>query len=340
MPRAVSHASSLRAWFLLLRPWSYVATLVPFLLAAGLAAGLTAACGCALDWGRWALGLAVGFLFQATVNLLNTWGDERSGVDDVPGAIRTTPQVHDGLVALGAVRAAALGCAAVASLAGVGLCFYPCAGVWRFNGLLLGAGLVGCLGSLNYSTGVKFKYRGLGVPFVSFLMGPLEAFVAFALLLPQEAARLFEPACFVGFVLLTLPNAALVGVVMHGNDMRDIRTDRLAGIVTLASWLGPRRALAYYRICHILPYAVCLGGLLAAWGLSSGAWRFASLAFLLPFLCLPLTVRTLRAASRTYGTCPDNPPWRGLERGSGGVLLVFGVLYSLVFPLVCGVLSR
>ena len=85
-------------WFLLFRPWSYTATLVPFLVAAALVAG----CGMAdcTAWQRWGLGFLAGLLFQATVNLLNTWGDERSGVDDVPGAIRTTPQVHDGKVSM------------------------------------------------------------------------------------------------------------------------------------------------------------------------------------------------------------------------------------------------
>ena len=69
-----------KAWFFLFRPWSYTATLVPFLVAAGLF-GSQSAC-----WGRWGIGLFCGLLFQATVNLLNTWGDERSGVDAVPGA--------------------------------------------------------------------------------------------------------------------------------------------------------------------------------------------------------------------------------------------------------------
>ena len=83
--------ATLRAWFFLFRPWSYTATLVPFLLAASAFGHSDGAA-----WAHWAAGLFVGLLFQATVNLLNTWGDERSGVDDVPGAVRSTPQVHDG----------------------------------------------------------------------------------------------------------------------------------------------------------------------------------------------------------------------------------------------------
>ena len=309
----------LAAWFHLLRPWSYAATLVPFLAAAALASGLAA------DWLRWLGGLAVGLLFQATVNLLNTWGDERSGVDDVPGAIRTTPQVHDGLVSMRAVLVVAVACAALASAGGVILCFRVSGGTVRFNVPLFAAGMVGFLGATNYSTGVKFKYRGLGVPLVSFLMGPLETFAAVALLLQESAARIVsDVGSFAAFAIWTIPVAALVGVIMHGNDMRDIPTDRAAGITTLASRLGPRGALAYYGICHVVPYAVCAAlAMLAVW---DGGLRGAS--FLIPLLCLPLTARTLRIACRAYRVDPDCPKWRRLERASGGIHLLFGVLYA------------
>ena len=89
------------SWFWLLRPWSYAATLVPFLLGAGLCAGRAS-----LMWANWSVGLLSGLFLQATVNLLNTWGDERSGVDSTPGAFRSTPQVHDGLVSMRGVFAA------------------------------------------------------------------------------------------------------------------------------------------------------------------------------------------------------------------------------------------
>ena len=312
------------AWIHLLRPWSYAATLVPFLVVAAFGVESGA------DWPRWFGGLAVGLLFQATVNLLNTWGDERSGVDDVPGAIRTTPQVHDGLVSMRAVLVVAVTCAVLASVGGVLLCIRVSDGGVRINMPLLVAGVIGFLGATNYSTGIKFKYRGLGVPFVSFLMGPLEMFAAIALLQPELAEVIID--CIVHFsaemcallALWSLPVAALVGVIMHGNDMRDIPTDRAAGITTLASRLGPRGALAYYRICHVVPYAVCAA--LAALAMWKGG--FVGALFLIPFLCLPLTAMTLRVASLAYRENPQCPRWRRLERASGGIHLVFGVLYS------------
>ena len=309
------------AWLPLLRPWSYAATLVPFLAAVpfGLSFGA--------DWPRWFGGLAAGLLFQATVNLLNTWGDERSGVDDVPGAIRTTPQVHDGLVSMRAVLVAAATCAALASVGGSLLCIRVSAGGVRLDVPLLAVGVAGFFGATNYSTGIKFKYRGLGVPFVSVLMGPLEMFAAIALLVPEFAEMLIDYAadmCAL-FALWSLPVAALVGVIMHGNDMRDIPTDRAAGITTLATRLGPRGALAYYRICHVVPYAAC--AVLAALAACKGGLRGA--LFLIPFLCLPLTVMTLCVANRAYRENPQCPKWRRLERASGRIHLVFGILYAM-----------
>ena len=305
--------STLKAWFFLFRPWSYTATLVPFLVGAALAPpthGLL----------RWWIGLAVGILFQATVNLLNTWGDERSGVDDVPGAIRTTPQVHDGLVSMRALLAVALLCAIGASLLGLALCLYRDGSAWHVCWPLLAAGFIGFIGSTNYSTGIKFKYRGLGVPFVAFLMGPLEIFVVICILRPADVFTLFSPLT----ALLTVPIASLVCVIMHGNDMRDIPTDRAAGIRTTASMLGSKGALILYWLCHLLPYVIC--------ALMIGRHgRF----FLLPFMALPLTRRTLTTATRTYLDHPESPPWRCLERASGGIHFIFGALYAIALFLTC-----
>ena len=307
-----------KAWFFLFRPWSYTATLVPFLVAAGLFGSLSA------RWGRWGVGLFCGLLFQATVNLLNTWGDERSGVDAVPGAVRTTPQVHDGLVSMRALFFVAAVCALASGALGTGLCLFRADGAWHVDWPLLAAGFVGFLGSTNYSTGIKFKYHGLGVPFVAFLMGPLEIFVAAELLHPHATfaalANGLAPGAVTGFAILTLPVAALVCVIMHGNDMRDIPTDRAAGISTPSTLLGPRGALALYWFCHLLPYLVCAKIVMTG-----------RAAFLLPYFALPLTARTLWKATAVYRSHPDNPPWRGLERASGGIHFLFGVLYAAAF---------
>jgi len=326
---AKGQQEKMKDWFLLFRPWSFTATLVPFLVAAGIGTGRPNA-----HWGHWAVGLLSGILFQATVNLLNTWGDERSGVDDVPGAIRTTPQVHEGRVSMKALLCTALSCAALASLLGLFLCFYRDDGSRHFNVPLVCAGFLGFLGATNYTTGIRFKYRGLGVPFVSFLMGPLEIFVAFSLLFPDAAGSVLSQAADSGRTLLAglfavLPIAALVGVIMHGNDMRDMPTDRAAGIVTLALRLGNRGALGYYCLCHAVPYLLSA----ALFLLRTTGPTGAAACLLLPLLAAPLSIGTMTAAIRTYRSDPRRPPWIGLERASGKVLLVYGILHALALSL-------
>ena len=324
-----------KAWFLLFRPWSYTATLVPFLLGLAIGSGMRGREDGSLA--RWGLALASGMFFQAVVNLLNTWGDERSGVDAVPGAIRTTPQVHDGIVSMRALLLVAVACALLAAALGLPTAFFAGKdGSACVNWPILVAAFVGFLGATNYSTGIKFKYRGLGVPFVSFLMGPLETFAAWAAFMPSRATwtcSSLEGVLVVAaaFAIATLPIAALVGVIMHGNDMRDISTDRAAGIRTLATAFGPRWSLVYYWACHLLSYAFVA----IAISTTFRSWRCWPL--FLPFLAMPVSALTLRNATTTYlawrravregrPDAPPSPPWIRLERWSGLVHFLFGVL--------------
>ena len=338
IPDTPRKRQTLKAWFLLFRPWSYTATLVPFLLGLAIALRGSPPESGASPW-RWCLALASGIFFQAVVNLLNTWGDERSGVDAVPGAIRTTPQVHDGIVSMRALFTAAMACVVLAAAFGIPTAFLLDGdGSVRFNWPILVAAAIGFLGATNYSTLFKFKYRGFGVPFVSFLMGPLETFAAYAAFMPYRVMRMCSTVDGVLIVVLvfaiaTLPVAALVGVIMHGNDMRDISTDRAAGIRTLATTFGPGGSLLYYWACHVLPYVFVAA---IAIPMLFQSWRY--LPLLLPFLALPVSARTLRASTAAYlawrrsvcegrpGT-PPSPPWIRLERWSGLVHFVFGILY-------------
>ncbi len=283
-----------------------------------------------MTWWRWWLALAAALPLQAACNLLNTWGDERSGVDDAPGAIRTTPQVHEGRVSMRAVLAAAIGCVVASGLLAVPLFAVPSHdGGLAFNWPLVAISLAGLFGACNYATGVKFKYRGLGVPFVFFLMGTIEM----AGVVCASCLEALGGLAWLAILLVSLPVNCLVAVIMHGNDMRDIPSDRAAGIRTVASVLGPRGALLLYYALHLLPYAMvaCCFRLFVMCRL---AFLPQALWALLPLAAIPLTIRTLHTATRVYCACPENPSWRGLERASGGIHFVFGLLYALALALM------
>ena len=301
-----------KAWFLVFRPWSYAATLVPFLVGAAIVPPSHGS-------------------REGREDLLNTWGDELSGVDAAPGAIRTTPHVHDGTISMRAVLTAATACAACAAALGTLLCLYRNEGAWNVSWPLLAIGFIGFLGATNYSTGIKFKYIGLGVPFVAFLCvlrrarrlrrrvrPPRCSAGSICILRPADATAFLTPVT----AFMSIPIASLVCVIMHGNDMRDIQSDRAAGIRTCASTAGPRGALAIYWICHMLPYVVC----------AMMICRYGRM-MLLPFMALPLTRRTLVRATKTYLDNPQNPKWIRLERASGGIHLAFGILYTIALRL-------
>jgi len=315
-----------KTWFFLCRPWSVTATFVPALFVLGLVGRDPL-----FSWGRWLLALAAAIPLQIACNLLNTWGDDRSGVDAVDGAVVTTPQLRDGLVTSRQVFLAAAGCLAATCALGLPLLFFRRYADMEINWGMAFAAAIGFLGATNYATGVKFKYRGLGVPFVFFLMGSIECFGFYAAsvprlvpppdLLPSYGKMQLARTC-AEFLLLTLPVNCLVAVIMHGNDMRDIATDTAAGITTTASRLGPLGALVLFVALHVIPLAFCA---------TLCATRHAGKTFpwLIPLLVLPLTAKTLARAIRVYRSNPANPPWRGLERASGGIHCIFGILYAI-----------
>jgi 1,4-dihydroxy-2-naphthoate octaprenyltransferase len=289
----------LKIWFPLFRPWSVTATLVPALLA--LAAVHTHP---SFSMGRWILAVIAAAPLQFACNLLNTWGDDRSGVDGVAGAFITTPQLQSGLVSSRQVLGAAIACLAFTFLCGIPLLFVSFRPDITLNLRLAAVAAISFLGATNYTTGLRFKYYGLGVPFVFFLMG-LFAYAGF-----WAAAAPTAP--FTSNMMLTsLPICCLVAVILHGNDMRDITSDTAAGIITTASRLGPRGALILFWALHLIPYAVVLA--------TGRSW---------PLSLLPLTLAVCRKAWRVYRENPLAPAWRGLDRASGGLHMLFGTLYA------------
>lgn len=329
--------ATLKDWFLLTRPWSVTATLVPFLVAGGALKALFPTELGLTEWMRWTQGFVSGLFLLAACNLFNTWGDERSGVDRMPGTFLTTPQIQQGRISMRQTLVFAFVCLGLAAAIGLPLLFWRTLDGWAFNGPLFGMALVGFVGATNYSTGWKYKYRGLGVPFVALLEGTLYILVVYAIMLPTYVVQLFaemgpwDLLMFAALFLVSLPIASLVGVILHGNDMRDIATDRAAGIRTLAAALKPRGALRLFITLHLFPYVALAAGFV--WLFALGSFNCIAFTFLwpllLPFIALPLTVRLLCHAVRDYRQNPVAPAWLGLEKGSGGIHFAFGVLYAL-----------
>lgn len=337
----------LKAWFFLCRPWSLTATAVPFMVFVFVFALLSLFTNhipkdtMSLLWSRLGLAFVAASALQITCNLLNTWGDNKNGVDDVPGAHVTTPQIMQGYVTTRQVFILALAFLAVTVSIGLYLSFKFVNGVLLINWSLLGVGLIGVLGASNYATLLKFKYHGLGTPFVFFLMGPvfymgiMASCFGFAFLDKPLNEHIFI-AVYVVFI--SLPIASLVAVILFGNDMRDRLTDAAAGIKTAATILGLRKTLVLFKALHIYPYIHWIITICLFWVIFSREpapkMPISIIAYVLPFLILPLTVKALRRAQLEYNKNPENPYWFGFERESGKIHFLFGIFYSLALALL------
>ena len=260
----------MKKWLLATRPWSFTASVIPLTLGAALAWASDAA-----HAGLFLLTLLGGVAVQTGTNMLNTYGDYRSGVDTEASAHGESP-ILLGLISPEAMRRGGLIAWCVAFAVGIVLgfaCGWP----------ILAFGLVGIAGGYGYTSGFwPYKYHACGPIMVFLLMGPLMALPAYYI---QGGSLDWRP------FLASLPIACLVTSIMHANDIRDIAHDREAGITTLAMLLGRRKALYLYAALCVGAYGVLL--LLAAFGV-------LPLSGLLPFVLAPGLWRTLR----TLGTRP------------------------------------
>jgi 1,4-dihydroxy-2-naphthoate octaprenyltransferase len=165
----------------------------------------------------------------------------------------------------------------------------------------------GVAGAGGYTTGVRYKYMGLGVPLVFLLMGVL-----------MVGASYFAQTCALSWTPLvaSLPVSCLVAAILHGNDLRDTVTDRSADILTTTLLVGLRPARVLFYALHLAPHAVIAvsvaAGLLPAWSL-------------LTLLALPLTVGAVKTCA---GGFRENDAARiaKLEGLSAGTHFIFGAL--------------
>lgn len=285
---------SAKSWLGVLRLWSLTASTVPVLVGAALAA---------LDgrfsWLLLGLTLPSGWLLQTATNLFNTYGDFNAGVDTA-ATLPTAPQL-----VTGALRPRPVFLAGVAALllgAGFGLAVAALSD-WK---LLLFA-VAGVAGAAGYTTGVRFKYLGLGVPLVAVLMGILMVLASYY---AQTCTLTWRP------LVASLPVSCLVAAILHGNDLRDTFTDHAANIKTTALLMGNRPAQTLFYVLHLAPYPVMVAGV--AFG-NLPAWS------LLCVLALPLSLSAVRTCAGGF-RANDAARIGKLEGLSAGTHFIFGTL--------------
>ncbi len=283
--------ASTRQWVAGARPRTLPAAIVPVLIGSAVAAGY----GRFSSW-RAALALVVALALQIGVNYANDYSDGVRGADERRvGPVRL---VGAGLAPPGQVLTAAMGCFAIACVAGLVLVV-----VTSWWALLLGAGAVAA--AWFYTGGSRpYGYRGLGeVAVFAFFGVAAVAGTAYVQMgsLPWLALAASVPAGLLACALLMV------------NNLRDIASDAVAGKRTLAVLLGDHRTRLLYAACLLVPFAVA-----------------AALAVPRPLALLTLAAAPLALAPvRSVRTGASGPALIRTLGQTGRLQLAFGVLLAI-----------
>ncbi|KAL9970167.1 hypothetical protein ACROYT_G022495 [Oculina patagonica] len=129
----------------------------------------------------------------------------------------------------------------------------------------------GVLSSFFYTGGIGLKYMALGDVLILLTFGVLTTVFAYFIQTGEISMNI------IGYAL---PLALNTEAILHGNNTRDLESDRSAGGITLAILLGKQYACVLYCLLLMVPYAM-----LSILALSS-SW-----ILLVPLVTLPLAVR-------------------------------------------------
>jgi 1,4-dihydroxy-2-naphthoate octaprenyltransferase len=280
-----------REWLAGTRPRTLPAAIVPVLIGSGVAAGFSE-----FVWWRALLALVVALALQIGVNFANDYSDGVRGSDEKRvGPVRL---VAAGLAPPRQVLAAALCSFALAGVAGLVL-----AAVTSWWLLVVGAA---CIAAAWFYTGgpKPYGYSGLGEVFV---------FACFGVVAVTGTAYVQMSAFSWLGLAASVPAGLLACALLMVNNLRDIRTDTVAGKRTLAVLLGDARSRTVYVLTLILPFGCA--ALLAF---------FRPLA-LITLLALPLAripIRSVRAGA-------SGPALIKALGETGRLQLAFGIAFTI-----------
>lgn len=227
-----------------------------------------------MEEGSFAIGLFLltllgGICRPVGTNLINTYGDYRSGVDTIESAV-TCPQLVLGLLTLRSMKRAGIAAFLLASVFGLMLTYF-CG--WP----VFAIGIISVVAGYCYTAGFyPYKYKGLGSIFVLFLMGPVMVWSAYYI---QTGKYSLIP------ILVSLPIGLLVAGILLGNDIRDFAHDRQAGIKTLALTIGFQKSMILYYTLYVSAY-MCL--------IVLSLTDILPWTALLPLLLLPVALKMFR----------------------------------------------
>lgn len=173
---------------------------------------------------------------QILSNLANDYGDSVHGADSVE---RTGPKraVQTGAITKNAMKNAMILLSLLSLLSGLCLLYYAINTRQDFF-IFLGIGIAAIVAAITYTSGAfPYGYRGLGDIFVLIFFGWVATLATYYL-----HTHIFEPNYFLPATALGLLTVGVINV----NNVRDIKSDKLAGKYSIPVRLGREKAVIYH----------------------------------------------------------------------------------------------
>lgn len=219
-------------YILAMRPWSFTAAIVPV-------AVTTAVVGSSFSSPIFLRAMAMGVCIQAGANLTNTYFDFANGVDN-RGTNNGEKTLVDRKVSPLGITMLSFICYSL----GIGA-ILPVM-IAKYDTQLLFIVALGVLLAFFYTANpVGLKYKALG---------DITIFVCFGPLLMQCTSMLLTGSIHPDIYLYSIPIGLLTEGILHANNARDIKSDTLAGAVTLASILGFDYSYYFYVLLLVGAY--------------------------------------------------------------------------------------
>ncbi len=233
---------SLKEWFFTTRPWSFPASAMPVLASFAYMTWVCSLYGMSVDWVNGVLAIVGIVFFHASGNMMSDIRDFKKGVDK---GLNHMPLVNGSFTTKEYV-----GLSSALFVIGCLIGFYIMS---RCGWPLLYAAVYGAFFTLTYAT---FKYFALGdlVIFLSYAVIPILG-TTYATL-----SEYYYPA-----LVLALPIGLITVAILHVNNTRDIKSDREAGIRTIAMLIGRNASLKLYAFEVLLPFLLILATVCCGW---------------------------------------------------------------------------
>ena len=189
------------------------------------------------------LTLITAFLLQILSNLANDYGDSIHGADNIQRK-GPTRAVQTGAISSYQMKIAIIITTALSLITGITLLLHAFSQNSTLFFLFLFIGICSIIAAITYTNGKKpYGYKGLGDIFVFLFFGIIGVSGSFIIFTSQFNLQILLPATTMG---------AFSTGVLNINNIRDIKSDTIAGKLSIPVRIGKTNAIIYQWILIII----------------------------------------------------------------------------------------